>query len=348
MSERPGPVRHVLGTLWNGLTRIRLALSNLLFLAVIVLLYLLFRGQAPEPLPPRAALLINPVGTVVDQKSYTEPLAALFREPVPQEREVLLADLVDAILLAKDDPKISALVMELGQLYGIGVSKTGELAAALAEFREAGKPVVAWADGFSQSQYLLAAQADTLVIHPMGSVLLEGFANYQWYFADALDKVSVNVHVFKAGKFKSIAEPYLRNDMSDGTREISERWLSAAWAHYTDTVEARRGLESGAVDRYVNGFAERASNARGDLSQVALQSGLVDKVLRREAANDFIAGVVGARDDRGQYEAVEFNHYLERRRPTLGGQADRCVLRDPDRLLLLLAPRRLSRPTLSV
>ena len=317
MSERPGPVKHVLGTLWLGLTRVRIALSNLIFLALVIIIVLAFRGNTPEPLPNRAALLLNPVGSVVDQKSYTEPLAALFGEPAPQEREVLLADMVDAILLAAEDPRITALVMELDQLFGIGTSKTGEVAEAIAEFRETGKPVIAWADGLSQSQYLLAAEADTVVIHPMGSVLLEGFANYQWYYADALEKVSVNVHVFKAGEFKAIAEPYLRNDMSEGSREISRRWLNTAWTHYADTIEERRDLDAGAIDNYVNQFAERAANTAGDLAQVALQGGLVDKVLYRKDANEYIAAVVGGMDDEGYYKAVEFENYVARQRMAL-------------------------------
>lgn len=321
MSERPGPLRHVLGTLWNGLTRIRVALSNLIFLALVIVIILAFRGQAPEPLPARAALLLNPVGSVVEQKSYTEPLAVLFNQPLPQEREVLLADMVDAILLAKDDPGITTLVMELGQLFSIGTSKTGEVAAAIAEFRSTGKPVIAWADGFSQASYQLAAEADTVLIHPMGSVLLEGFANYQWYFADALEKLSVNVHVFKAGEFKSIAEPFTRNDMSDGTREISSRWLNAAWNYYAVSIETRRGLEAGAIDRYVNEFAERTANSSGNLAQVALESGLVDGILPRSDANASIAEVVGESDEWGNYQAVEFEHYLSRKRLPMVGLA---------------------------
>ena len=165
MSDTLGIIKRVLRAFWNGVTRVRLALSNLLFLLVLVLIFVLFSGRTPPPLPDRAALLLNPVGTVVEQKSYVEPFTLLLSRPLPQEREVLLSDLVDAILNAKDDPAITALVMELDQLYSIGVSKTGEIAEALEEFRSTGKPIVAWGDSFSQVQYLLAAQADTLIIH---------------------------------------------------------------------------------------------------------------------------------------------------------------------------------------
>ena len=64
MSEEPGVIRRVLGGFWNVLTRVRLALSNLLFLLVIVLVILLFSGRTPEPLPVQAALVLNPVGNL--------------------------------------------------------------------------------------------------------------------------------------------------------------------------------------------------------------------------------------------------------------------------------------------
>jgi protease-4 len=315
--KRPGPVRHVLGTLWNGITRVRVALSNILFLLIVLLIFMAFRDKAPEPLPDRTALLLNPRGMVVDQRSYVDPLALFLDEQAPQEHEVLLDDILDAILLAKDDPKITALVMQLDQLFGIGTSKTGEVAEAIAEFRASGKPVIAWADSFSQGQYLLAAEADELIIHPMGGVVLEGFANYQWYFAEALEKLAVNVHVFKAGEFKAIAEPFQRSDMSEGQKEISRRWLNGAWSYYTARIEERRKLPTGAVNSYVDRFPDTVQENGGDLAITALESGLVDRVMVHSDANDYIAGVVGARNDDGLYEAVEFERYVKRRRPVL-------------------------------
>ncbi len=317
--DRPGPVRRLLGWLWNGVTRVRVALSNLIFLALIALIFLALRDTAPEPLPNKAALLLNPVGTVVEQKSYVEPLAELFSDRSPRDREVLLADVIEAILIAKDDPKITALVMELDQLAGIGTSKTGEIAEAIAEFRATGKPVVAWNDAITQGQYLLASEADEIIIHPMGSLLLEGFANYQWYFRDALEKLMVNVHVFKAGQFKSIAEPFLRNDMSEGEKAISQRWLDGAWSNYTTTVESRRQLAAGAVDSYINRFPENVGANRGDLAETARELGLVDRLMTRADANRHLVDVVGAESDGGVYEAVQYGDYLARKRSPITG-----------------------------
>jgi protease-4 len=315
MSNQPGIIRRFFSALWSGITRLRVALSNLLFILFLVLLFALFSGRSPEPLPERAALILNPVGTIVEQKSWVDPMALLFSDPVSQEREVLLRDVIDAIRLAKDDPRITALVMELDQLFGMGISKTGEIAAAIAEFRESGKPVVAWGDSFSQGQYLLAAESDTVILHPMGAVILEGFSNYQWYFADALEKLSLNMHVFKAGDHKSVADPFQNNAMPAAEREISQRWLDSLWDNYTAGVERARELPAGAVDNYIENFSERLVAADGYVAGLAREAGLIDRLEYRNEANNWLAELVGATDDYGNYEGVEFEYYVERQRP---------------------------------
>jgi protease-4 len=321
MSDNPGIFKRVFSALWSGLTRLRLALSNVLFLLVIVLLLALFSGRTPEPLPVQAALILNPAGSIVEQKTYVDPMTLLFREPLPREREVLLRDVIAAIRTASDDPSITSLVMDLDGLWSVGISKTGEIATALADFRASGKPIIARGDSYTQSQYLLATEADTIILHPMGGVLLEGFANYKWYFADALEKLSLNMHVFKAGDFKSVADPFEGNEMPAGEKEISQRWLDSLWSHYTGKVESARTLEQGSVDAYIGSFAEQLAGEGGDMAQWAMTNGLVDQLQTRAEANAFLIDVVGAEDEFGNYQGIDFDYYLEHERPRLAASA---------------------------
>ncbi len=311
---------------WRGLTRLRVALSNLLFLAVLILLAVLFSGGAPEPLPQKAALRLDPVGTVVEQRTYVEPFAFLFREPEPEEREVLLQDLIDAVDHARDDPRITALVLELDLLLGVGLAKGEDIAAAIAAFRESGKPVVAWGDSFSQFQYYLATQADTVILHPMGSVAIEGLGHYQWYMREALDKLGVTANVFRAGDYKSALEPLTRNSMSDADREASGHLIAQHWARYSESVEARRGLPGGAIDRYAGRFDRLLAEQGGDGGELAKDYGLVDRLEGRRSANRYLVELVGAENDEGHYEAVSFERYLERRQPLFEGGGGRIGL----------------------
>ncbi|MDX1736357.1 MAG: S49 family peptidase, partial [Halioglobus sp.] len=214
--SKPSLLRRFFSALWRGITRVRMALSNLVFILVLVLIYVVYLGGGPEPLPERAALLLNMSGTVVDQKSPVDPLRAVLSPPSAMDHEVLLRDVLDALDYGAEDPAIQALVMELDALVYVGISKTREIVAALERFRESGKPIIAVGDLYTQDQYLLASHADEVILHPLGGVALEGFSSYRNYFREALEKLSVNVHVFRAGEHKSAVEPFIRDDMSEG------------------------------------------------------------------------------------------------------------------------------------
>ncbi|EAQ96215.2 signal peptide peptidase SppA [Congregibacter litoralis] len=307
-------IKRIFLALWRGLTILRLALANLIFIVLLVVLWMSFSGS-PEPLPQRAALVLDPTGRVVDERSQIEAASLLFEQPAAS-RETLLTDLIDSVELARSDDRIAALVLKLGGLVSIGQSKTTELAEAIARFRETGKPVIAVGDYFTQDQYRLAVEADTLLMHPFGAVALEGFSFYTNYFADALDKLSVTMHVFRAGDYKSIAEPLLRNDMSPGERQITREWLDDLWDAYSSAVESRRGLEPGAVNALLNDFPARLRAVDGDGARLALEAGLVDELLDRSQQNSHLVSLVGATDEDGSFQGVSFSRYVTRMRPS--------------------------------
>ena len=53
-------IRRFLSACWRVITVFRLALSNILFLVMLALIYFVYIGGGPEPLPQRAALLLIP------------------------------------------------------------------------------------------------------------------------------------------------------------------------------------------------------------------------------------------------------------------------------------------------
>lgn len=313
--SKPSLLRRFFGGLWNVITRVRQALANLLFLLVLVMLYFTFAGSAPEPLPEQAALLLNPAGVIVDQPAPVDPLVALTGSQSPSDREVRLRDVIAAIDYASEDPAINSLVMELDYLLYVGMTGSQEIVHALERFRATGKPIVATGDYYTQDQYLLASHADEIIMHPLGGVALEGFSSYRNYYREMLGKLSVNVHIFRAGEHKSAMEPFERDDMSAAEKEETLRWLQPIWQQYVSTVEAQRELEAGAVNAYIDGMAQRLASAGGDQALDALQAGLVDQLLPRGTANDYLADMVGARNEDGLYEAVAFDRYLARKRP---------------------------------
>ena len=89
---------------------------------------------------------------------------------------------------------------------------------ALDRFSETGKPIVAIGDYFTQSQYLLASQADTIFLHPEGGVSLMGFGVYRTYLKQFLENIKVNFHIFERAKINRRWSPHARRHVTAGAR----------------------------------------------------------------------------------------------------------------------------------
>ena len=179
-----------------------------------------------------------------------------------------------------------------------------EIIQAIERFSASGKPIVAVGDYFSQSHYLLAAQADEIILHPEGGISLMGFGVYRTYLKQFLDNIRVKFHVFRAGENKSAVEPYLRDDMSPQERSVVARWLNSLWDDYTAQVEKGRGKSEGDVTAFVNDFPARLEANGGDLAQVFLQEGYVDALLSGDEVEARVTEIVDAVDDDGDVALV--------------------------------------------
>jgi protease-4 len=283
---------------------------NLLFLFVLGMLFLAFSSSELPSVPKKGALVLNIEGSLVDQLSYVDPLMRMMGEASPEQQEVLVQDVIDAINYAQEDKRITALVLQLDQMYHAGISKMQEIAPALQAFRDSGKKIIAVGDNYSQDQYWLAAQADEIYLHPMGAVLLEGYGLYRSYFKEALSKLDIDFHIFRVGEYKSAMEPFMRDDMSDAAKEANLVWLSGLWRDYTNEITKRRKLPATAVDQYSNNIDALLQEYQGNTGSVAIASGLVDGLKTRDEANDYLIEVVGAADKEGYFQAIGFKRYL--------------------------------------
>src|SRR5580693_7007692 len=211
--------------LWRGLDGLRKALHLIVLLVIFVLIIGLLRSGVPR-IPAKAALLVAPEGQLVEQLSG-EPVQRALEEARGQgHAETLLWDLTDSIRAAASDTHIRVLALDLEKFGGATQPTLEELAGALREFRASGKKVIAYGSELTQERYYLAAQADEIYLDPMGFVLLDGYDRYRTYFKDVLDKLGVDINVFRVGEFKSAVETYTRTNMSPEDREESRAYLA--------------------------------------------------------------------------------------------------------------------------
>ena len=294
----------------SGISRAISVLVPLLFVAVFVIAFSSgMKDSAPEPLPEKAALLIAPSGPLVEDAAPVDPISAFINQDY--EQPALLNDVVRAIRWAAADDRITSLVLDLENLAGPSTSQTVEISAAIAEFKAAGKSVVAFGDFYSQAHYLLASQADHVMLHPEGGMFLEGFSVYRSYLRSFLEKARVTMHVFRAGENKSAVEPYLRDDMSDSEREVVSRWLSGLWSTYTDLAESGRELPAGAMNTFIASFPDQLAASSNDLAQTMLDAGWVDALADHAQMDEALAEWVGVTDEDGFAEMVTFERYVD-------------------------------------
>lgn len=309
-AKRPGIIRRFFSGLMKLITALRLILVNVLFLVLILVIVVIISSSELPKVPEKGALVLDIKGTLVDQKRFTDPFVSLMGDADPRQQETLLQDVIDAIEHAKNDQRITLLVLSLDQMVYGGISKMQEIAAALQDFRSSGKKIIAVGDYYTQDQYWLAAQADEVHLNPMGGVLLQGYGLYRNYYKQALDKLHVNFHIFKVGAYKSAMEPFMRNDMSPQAREANLLWLTSLWNDYTTAVAKRRSLASEDINRYINTLDQLMQQHSGDTAAVALAAGLVDSVKNRNEIGDYLLKQVGVADKDGVYQRIGFERYL--------------------------------------
>jgi protease-4 len=281
---------------------------------VIILLLIIFLFDTAPKVPKGAALILSPSGNIVEQKSGYVPLDLLFGRVA---EETLLKDIVDGIDHAKDDDNIKALVLDLDNMYGAGISKLQEIGAALNRFKKSGKTIIAVGDNFNQNQYYLAVHAEKIYLHPMGHVFLSGYGLYRKYVKSALEKLMVQIHVFRVGTYKSALEPFVRDDMSDEAREANLSWLNDLWHAYKSDIAALRGMDTDRIDGYINGVADYLAKVEGDIAKLALELGFVDALKTRDEVRDELIGMVGEDNKSKTYKHIHLKDYLEIIRPAL-------------------------------
>lgn len=311
--------------LWKLITFTRLALANLLFLVAIAIIYFVyFHAEPTVPKVPKAsALILNLSGPLVEQPRYINPMdsftGSLLGKELPKEN--VLFDVVDTIRYAKDDDKITGLVLALSDLPETNLTKLRYIAKALNEFKASGKPIYAAGDFYNQSQYYLASYADKIYLAPDGAVMLKGYSSYSLYYKTFLEKLNVNTHVFRVGTYKSAIEPFIRDDMSREAKESASRWLGQLWGAYIDDIASNRQIKPDSLTPDMDEFLELLKKNNGDLAALSKNIGLVDTLATRQQVRAELTEVFGSNGE-DSYNHIDYYSYQSTMAPSFDFAAD--------------------------
>ena len=256
--------------------------------------------------------------TSLKKSNITDPVNELLSDSIGIKdlpRETLLQDILDAIHAASSDTRIKCLVLDLENMGKAGINQLQVIGNELEKFKKSGKKVIAAEDFFTQKKYYLATYADTIILNPMGGVDLHGFGVYSLFFKDALDKLHINYHVFRVGKYKSALEPIMGNAMSPEAKSQNQQWLTSLWQSFSADICRQRSLPSEAIDNYINNISTKLAETDGDTALLAQKSGLVDELKTRDELRQYLIQMT-APDPTTDFRQVSLRDYLKTINPS--------------------------------
>jgi len=271
-------MKHFFGSLLGAFAALVLFFGGGLAMMMLVFASLSFIGKSAGPRVPQVP---NGAYLVVDLDTHFRDAPAgpsefqlSFLAGGSLPKSMTLRRALEAIRTAADDERIRGVVI-LGGNSATGIAERRELRAALAEFKQTGKPIRAYLSLATTQQYYLASVADDIALDPFGVLAMPGLASQGLFFKNAFEKLGVGVQVTRVGKYKSAVEPFTSDGFSEENREQVQALLNDIWGSLLGDMATGRGLAVSEI--------QAAVDAEGVLlAESALEHGLVDELAYRD------------------------------------------------------------------
>ena len=293
---------------WKLLVGIKDALVLVAMLLFFAAIFAALNARQRPAAIGDGALVLKFDGPIVEQPEEVPLTALLSGQQVGKQYR--LRDVLRAIDAARTDDRVKAIVLDLDRFGGAYPAVLGEVQAALLRARTAGKPVLAYATAYTDGGYRLASAASEIWMDPLGGTFFAGPGGNQLFYKGLIDKLGVNAHVYRVGKFKSAVEPFTRTDQSPESREAAQALYAALFDQWREAVtQARPKAQLGP---WLGQPAQVVQQARGDVSRANLATGLVDKLGDRVAFGRRVAQLAGGEDKKpaGWFRTIGYTPYV--------------------------------------
>ena len=234
-----------------------------------------------------SVLFLDFNGTI-EERVVENPLATIMTD---EFKSYGLDEIIAAIKEAKTNKDIKGIYLQAGVVESISSASLEEIRGELESFKESGKFIVAYGDQYSQGLYYLATVADKVIVNPQGSIGWHGLASSPIFYKDLLEKVGVEMQVFKVGTYKSAVEPFIATEMSDANREQVAELLDSTWDELLTAVAASRNIPKEKLNEYADKFMDYCP------VQEYVACGMADTLLYKDGVLSYLKSLTGVDDD---------------------------------------------------
>ena len=216
-----------------------LAIILMLFIGAVSFLSSSFTEKTPK-LKDNTILKIDLSKEVVERSSGNPFDDLNFMNPEPK-KQIELKQILDNIEKAKNDSKIKGIYIN-SPFINAGLSKTEEIRNKLLEFKQSGKQIISYNEMYSSKGYYLSSVSNKVFLNPLGTITHQGLTATLMFFKEMLEKLNIDIQIFKVGKFKSAVEPFILEKMSDANRAQLEKLLNSFSENIFDSIASQRKL----------------------------------------------------------------------------------------------------------
>ena len=257
-------------------------------------------GSGNEGIKENSVLMLDLNGTL-SERADENPLASLMSDDM---KSYGLEDIIASIKEAKNNPDIKGIYLQAGAMDA-SLASLEEIRDELASFKESGKFVVAYGDQYLQELYYLATVADKVIVNPEGSIGWHGLAAQPVFFKNLLEKVGVEMQIFKVGTYKSAVEPFIATEMSDANREQITEYASSIWNEMVNAVAQSRGISADKLNEYADRYMDFCQ------AEEYVECGLADTLLYKDGVLDYLKALAGTGND-GKLEIATLEDVKEK------------------------------------
>lgn len=264
----------------------------IMFLGVLTIFGLASSSDKDVVIEDNSVLMLELNGIISERIPESSPLDFLTQlTPMGEETTLGLDDITSAIKKAKENEDIKGIYLLAGTLDAQPASVEA-IRDALADFKESGKFIIAYADTYNQLEYYIASLADKVLLNPKGVLDWHGLAGMNIFYKDLMDKLGIEMQIFKVGTFKSAVEPYMLSEMSDANREQTAAYIGSIWQKFSDEVATSRNLSKDAL----NQIAEEGAMFK--TGEELMAAGLVDSLIYKNDMRVFLNRYMGLEEDK--------------------------------------------------
>ena len=264
--------------------------SIVLFIIGMVTLFGIMAASDTETIVKKNSVMILDLNGTLVERTQEDPLGILSQLFNDDSNTYGLDDILSSIKKAKENEDIKGIYLQANSL-GTSYASLQEIRNALLDFKESGKFVIAYADSYTQGLYYLSSAADKVLLNPKGMIEWRGIASTPLFYKDLLQKIGVEMQIFKVGTYKSAVEPFIATEMSPANREQVTTFISSIWSQVTEGVSASRNIP---IDS-LNAYADRMLMFYP--AEESVRCGLADTLVYRNDVRDYLKRLVDIDED---------------------------------------------------